>query len=154
MSSTELLLSLSVLAAVLGGVASLSSWLRTRTAYQHTRSTLLCLHTAMEAYHRHHEAWPPSPTPAAVDALLTDPSTASVISSLTVDRHPDLGATIRDGFGQPLRYVAQHDSQTRQADFVSPGPDGRLGDPASGDSRERLAAADNLYSSDLETVLP
>ncbi len=149
----ELLLSVSVVAMFFGGVVWLSDLLRARTADQQTRSTLLTLRSALDTYHRRHDAWPPGPTPAAIDALLAEPVTAAMVRSLPLTRQAS-GSQIRDGYGYPLRYHTQAPSRTRQADFASPGPDGRFGDPLSAQHRARLAAADDTASGDLKTALP
>ncbi len=155
MALVEMLLAASVIGIVLGGLILASQSLRTETCEQQTRSTLRHLRAALRQYHQRHGAWPSGPTiTTAVKALRADPAAAPLLAHITVRTGPGGQIDVHDGYGRPIRYVVEPRGGKIQADFVSAGPDGRFGDPASTHSHVRSDAVDNLYGSELETPTP
>lgn len=155
MTLVELLLSGVVISIVLGALVLVSQSLRTEACDQQTRSTLHHLRTALHAYHEIHQSWPPGPTTAlAVQRLLTDAGTAALVRSLDLGTDIQGQTCVRDGYGNPVRYVIQSRQDTAGADFISAGPNGRFGDLNSSNPKLRDDAADNLHGFDLETPVP
>ncbi len=155
MTFTEMLLSMVLVSAVLGGLQVLSASLRAETADEQTRRTLRSLRVAAVLHHRLHEQGEVSddavaalrhgPTSAALAVLQAHPRTAALLASVKIDFAADGTMIARDGYGRPIRYLPAA-APPAAGDFVSAGPDGRFGaSPAD------PAAADNLYGSDLET---
>jgi type II secretory pathway pseudopilin PulG len=164
MTFTEMLLSMVLVAAVLGGLQVVSASLRAESADEQTRRTLRALRAAAVLHLRlEHNGDVSADAVAALrggltadvlKVLLANPRTASLLASLRVDHAADGSLIVRDGYGRPIRYLppAATDDDTNvrtttPGDFVSAGPDGRFGAPAGNDP----AAADNLYGSDMET---
>lgn len=155
MTMVELLLSIAVSAVILGGITLISETLRTDTSDRQTRRVLRLLRKALVDYHTRHEAWPPGATTSdAVRRLLADPEAATILRPLRLSDTPDHELIVRDGYDRPIRYTVETDGNTVVADFVSAGPDGRLGDLTSDHPEQRIDAMDNLYGSDLEAPTP
>lgn len=151
MSLVDLMLTMALLTVMLWSVVSMDGWLRGRFAREKTQSTLSVLRQAMVVYRGLHGVWPPAPSRQATKVLWADPQTRSMFQTLRWERDRHGGIEVLDGYGQPVGYVARGDDvEGAQADFVSVGPDGRLGDSFSDDSGMRVAAMDDLYGSDLE----
>ena len=151
MSMVDLMLTVSLIAVMMWGVISMDGWLRERFAREKTRSALSALREAMLAYRGANGVWPAGPSAAAVGALLADPRTGPMIQGLRLERNTNSEIQVLDGYGQPMGYVVRgRETDQSEADFVSVGPDGRLGNPSSDDPALRLVAIDDLYGSDVE----
>ena len=155
MSLVELLLSITMCTVTLGGLVLVSESLRTDQSDYQTRVALRAMQDAATRYRDLHGRWPTGTTTGAViDAMLAEPSTAPLIQPLRLDTDPAGGFRVLDGYDGPIRYIPPDRSDDARVDFVSAGPDGRIGNLAADNPDLRDEAMDNLYASDLETPTP
>jgi len=146
MTLVEMALNIVVTMAVMGVLVLVSSMLRSDTAEQETRQTLLRLRVALETYHDRHGAWPAGDTDATLAALLDDPVCRGLLTGLPQPRG-DGSHVVYDGFGRPVHYQPPSPDGATTADFVSRGPDGELGDAS-----HPRAAMDNLYGIEVKEI--
>ena len=151
MTLIELAMTTAIIAVILSGMVMISRSLRDDTAAAETRQTLRILRDALVQYENKHNAAPPAPTEAALEALLAENDIAPMLAKLPVDRTPAGGIVVVDGYGRPVHYLPPTQGQRAVADFVSAGPDGHLGDPFSNTLDKQRAASDNIFGSDVET---
>jgi hypothetical protein len=154
MTFLEMLLSLSVVAGVLGGMVVASDGVRARHAERQTLGTLRTLRVALLQYRAEHGVFPAGPTSACLGSLLAMPGAGGVLRGLPMGRAEDGGPAVLDGYGRAIEYIPPGEGQVQQPDFVSAGPDGRFGDLHAGRGRGSPAAVDNLYGSDTEAATP
>ncbi len=140
MTFVELLLSLCVVAGGCGVLVALGESLRADHAELQTRNTLTVLRARLVEYRTAHDAWPVGDAATVLALLEADPGVGPSVRRLP--RH--------DGYGRPWVYRLHNG----QADFLSFGGDGRLGDPNSSDPDLRAAAADNLYGVETQAAQP
>ena len=154
MSVVDWLLSVTVIGIALGGAVVVSDWFRAQTSWRQTRTTLRQLRQALVNYEKALGAWPPAPTPAALEAMLAQPDAAEALRVVSHKRDPAGGLAVVDGYGRPIRYVVQSQDGRSEADFVSAGPDGQLGDPFAEQAALRRAAADDVFGAEVEVIQP
>lgn len=151
MTLIELALTTAIITVTLSSLVMISRSLRDDTAAAETRQTLRILRGALVQYEGKHQAAPPAPTAAALEALLAEADIAPLLAKLPVDRTPAGGVVVVDGYGRPVHYLPPAQGKRAAADFVSAGPDGHLGDPFSNTPDKQRAASDNIFGSDVET---
>ncbi|MFP4143645.1 MAG: type II secretion system protein GspG [Phycisphaeraceae bacterium] len=150
-SLTEAALVVALIATVLGGLVAAQRATAARSAESRTRQTLAALNAALQRYEARHGDMPAGPTPDALAALLQDSAAAPLLADMALTRDPGGRLLVFDGYGQPIHYLPPRAGEPpARADFLSPGPDGRVGNPRSDHEPARHAAADNLYGSDQE----
>lgn len=173
MTLLELVAALVVISLVLGALVGVCNALANDSAQQQTLDTLRTLNKALGAYAVAHNAYPDAAEPRHIDtpmarciaALRASPSTERLVADLPgLTATADHWFTVYDGFGQPMRYIHPGDDSPQMAAqaktfprspkghpfVVSAGPDGQFGDVSSDDPQQRIFAADNLNSLDLE----
>jgi len=154
MTLIELLLCIGVLTILLGMLAATANAVRTTNADEQTRSTLRLLRMALNQYHQDTGHWPVCDTDTALLVLLDNPTTARLLQSVPVSTDGQRYARVLDGYGEVIRFKAVGANYFGRPDFVSAGPDGTFGDPASTDADTAAAASDNIYGSDTEGATP
>lgn len=153
MSLGEMLLSLAGIAVILGLLMSVTNSVRADNADQQTRQTLRSLRLALDHYFQATNTYPPEPASIAIHYLQSLPACETYLRELRFRTNLEGFTTITDGYGRPIRYfqTAIHTTQGQYLpDFVSPGPDGRLGDMTSSDPLQQQAISDNVYGRDVQ----
>lgn len=153
MSLGEMLLTLAGIAVILGLLMSVSNSVRADNADQQTRQILRSLRLALDHYHQATSKYPPEPASVAIHYLQSLPACEIYLRDLRFRTSLEGYTTITDGYGRPIRYfqATHHTPQGQyQPDFVSPGPDGRLGDMTSNDPIQQQAISDNVYGRDVQ----
>jgi type II secretory pathway pseudopilin PulG len=174
MTLLELIAAMVVISLVLGALVGVCNALANDSAQQQTLETLRTLNKALGAYVIAHGAYPDAEAPRHIDtpmarciaALRSSASTEHMVADLSgLTATADHWFTVYDGFGQPMRYIHPGDDSPQMTArvkafprspkghpfVVSAGPDGQFGDVSSDDPQQRIFAADNLSSLDLET---
>jgi type II secretory pathway pseudopilin PulG len=163
LSTVEFLLAMALVAGILAVLVLISNSLRQRSAHQRTVATLRALRQALGAYYARHQMYPVGSTHLVIDALLDDPDARRYIGPAQPTTNDAGHHIIADGFGHPVQYMPDTNPAAPTAgattagvsgasggDFVSVGPDGRLGDIRSPHRDEVAAVSDNLYGRDLQ----
>lgn len=150
MNLSEMVLSLAGIAIILGLLMSVTHSVRADNADQQTRQILRSLRLALDNYHKSTRDFPPEPASVAIHYLQSTPACEVHLRGLRFRTNPEGFTTITDGYGRPIRYLQNTPRGQYQPDFVSPGPDGRLGDITSQDPRQQQAVSDNVYGRDVQ----
>lgn len=153
MSLGEMLLSMAGIAIILGLLMSVTNSVRADNADQQTRQILRSLRLALDQYQQATGNYPPEPASVAIHYLQSLPDCEKHLRELRFRTNLEGFTTITDGYGRPIRYFqATHLSNQSQfqPDFVSPGPDGKLGDLTSSDPLQQQAISDNVYGRDVQ----
>jgi type II secretory pathway pseudopilin PulG len=153
MSLIETLLIAVVITGLLGGLVMVSASLASDGDDARTRDALKLLHQAMEAYNQtHDQPLTAADTAEALGILSGDPTSAPMMRRLAITRNEQGVPGLRDGYGSNILYQSPATDIGYAGRFVSPGADGQLGDPYATASSQRRAAADNIYSGELEVL--
>lgn len=150
MNLGEMLLSLAIIAAGLGLLMSVTHSVRADNADQQTRQVLRSLRLALDQYQLATKTYPPEPASIAIHYLQTLPASEAYLRDLRLRTNLQGFTTIADGYGRPIQYLQTTLHGQYQPDFVSPGPDGKIGDLNSEDPRDQQAISDNVYGRDVQ----
>lgn len=174
MTLLELVAAMVVISLLLGALVGVCNALANDSAQQQTLETLRTLNKALGVYVLAHGDYPAADEPHNIDtpmarciaALRSSASTDRLVADLPgLTATVDYRFTVYDGFGQPIKYIHPGDDSPQMVALVktfprspkghpfvvSAGPDGQFGDVSSDDPQQRIFAADNLSSLDLET---
>lgn len=150
MSLSEMLLTLAGVAVVLGVLMTVTHSVRADNADQQTRQILRSLRQALDQYQLNTKSYPPEPSSVAIHYLQSMPQCEVFLRNLRMKTSLEGFTTIVDGYGRPIRYMQTTPSGQFQPDFISSGPDGRLGDVTSQDPKQQQAVSDNVYGRDVQ----
>ncbi len=148
-----MLFSMVAIMVVLGIIVLVSNTLRAQTADADTRQTLRLLRASLLQYHETHNTWPSGPTSNALLVLLCDTAAKCAVQSVPIIMAQPRVPIVYDGFGHAVVYLPSRRDSPHPPDFASAGPDGYMGDSASQNDNQRLAATDNIYGIDTEEHL-
>ena len=150
MSLSEMLLTLAGIALLLGVLMSVTHSVRANNADQQTRQILRSLRQALDHYQLNTKSFPPEPSSVAIHYLQSMPECEVFLRNLRMKTNLEGYTTIVDGYGRPIRYLQNAPNGEFQPDFISPGPDGRIGDVRSNDPIQQQAVSDNVYGRDVQ----
>jgi hypothetical protein len=154
MTLVELLLCCVVLTAGLSALVATANAVRTTFADEQTRDTLRRLRLALNQYHSDTGQWPGGDTDTALLNLMQHTGAARLLKDVPINTDGQRYARVLDGYGEVIRFKAAASDLFGRPDFVSAGPDGFFGDPASPDTDIAAMASDNIYGSDTEGATP